>query len=159
MRRTFLPLILLIAVACQPTNTPLSDDDVAAIRSLGDAYAQAVLVADADAIAAMYATDATEMPPHLPATQGRDAIRARYETVLGPPMQFTDFTITPIQIEGTDGLAFDRGTWSMAATAEGMPEPIVDTGKYVMVLRRQEDGSWLWTVGIWNSDLPLPTME
>jgi len=74
-------------------------------------------------------------------------------------MQFTAFTITPIQIEGTDGLAFDRGTWSMTATAEGMPEPIVDTGKYVMVLRRQEDGSWLWTVGIWNSDLPLPTME
>ena len=159
MRRMLLPLVTLAAVACQPASTPLSDEDVLAIRSLGDGYAQAVLAADADAIAALYATDAIEMPPHLPATQGRDAIRTRYEAIFGPPMQFTAFTITPIEIDGIDGLAFDRGTWSMTATAEGMPEPIVDTGKYVMVLRRQEDGSWLWTAGIWNSDLPLPTMD
>jgi hypothetical protein len=40
-----------------------------------------------------------------------------------------------------------------------MSEPMTDSGKYMAIARRQEDGAWLWTAVIWNSDLPLPEAE
>jgi ketosteroid isomerase-like protein len=38
---------------------------------------------------------------------------------------------------------------------EGAPEPFQESGKYVVILQKQPDGSWLVVVDIWNSDLPL----
>ena len=158
--RTLLAVpLLLVAVACQPGAAPLSDQDVAAIRSLDESYAQAVLAMDADAVAALYAEDAIEMPPNEPATVGKEAIRERYAGAFQLGMASSEFTITSADIDGMDGLAYDRGTWTWTGTPPGMTEPVTETGKQVVIARRQEDGSWLWTAVIWNSDLPLPQPE
>jgi uncharacterized protein (TIGR02246 family) len=150
------PLMLFAAAACQPGAAPLTDEDVAAIRSLTDSYVQASLAKDADAIAAFYADDAILMPPNEPATVGKDAIRDREASVFELGEETREFTLTPVEIDGVDGLAFDRGTWSWTGIPLGITEPITVTGKYVVIVRRQEDGSWLWTVDIWNSDAPSP---
>ncbi len=34
---------------------------------------------------------------------------------------------------------------------------VVDTGKYVVVHRRQSDGSWKYGIDIWNSDQAPPS--
>jgi ketosteroid isomerase-like protein len=39
---------------------------------------------------------------------------------------------------------------------EGMEQPITDSGKYLVLLSKQADGSWLISAVIWNSDMPLP---
>ncbi len=36
-----------------------------------------------------------------------------------------------------------------------MPEPVTDTGKYLVTLEKQADGSWLLTNLIFNSDLAI----
>jgi uncharacterized protein (TIGR02246 family) len=156
MRRMILPWMLLIAVGCQPGATTLTDEDIAAIRSLGTSYAEANLAKDADAVAAVYATDAIEMPPNRPAIVGVEAIRASYQSAFESGMESTEFTVTSVAIDGMNGLAFDRGTWSWTGTPPGMSEPVTETGKYLTIARRQEDGSWLWTADIWNSDTPIP---
>ncbi len=159
MRPMLLSLAVLVAAACQAGPAPLTDADIAAVQSLGDAYAQANLANDADAVAALYAVDAIEMPPQMPATVGRDAIRAKYASGFEAGMESTDFTVTSVEIDGMDGLAYDRGTWSWTGVPPGMTEPTTDVGKYLVIARRQEDGSWVWTAGIWNSDLPLRQPE
>ena len=159
MRRIALPLMLLVAVACQPGAVPLTDEDVAAISSLATSYAQANLAKDADAVATLYADDAIEMPPNMPATVGTDAIRERYASAFELGMESSEFTMTSAEIDGLNGLAFDRGTWVWIGIFPGMTEPITDTGKYLGIARQQEDGSWLWTATIWNSDIPLPQPE
>ena len=49
-------------------------------------------------------------------------------------------------------------SYSATVTREGMAEPMTDTGKYLVLLRKQADGSWLMTTVIWNSDAPPPQM-
>ena len=157
MRRLALAVFsLTFLAACQPGAGPLSDEDVAAVRDLGTSYAEASLAADADAIAALYTESAVEMPPNMPTREGRAAIHAAYEGEGGVTQEFA---VTSLEIDGIDGLAFDRGTWSWTGIPPGMTEPATDTGKYLSIARKQEDGSWLWTRVIWNSDLPLPQPE
>ncbi len=150
MRRFILAAFALtMLAACQPADTSLSDEDIAAVNNLRLSYAQAVIAGDADGVAALYAEDATEMPGNSPAAEGRETIRARY----GTPQP--TFTINSLEVDGRDGLAFDRGTWSLSDV------PVGDTtgvriGKYLWISRKQTDGSWLWTHLIWNTDAPVP---
>jgi len=159
MRRMILPLMLLVAVGCQPGAAPLSDEDVAAIRSLAASYAQASMARDVDAIAALYTDGAVVMPANEPAIVGKEAIRAHIASEYELGVETREFTLTPVEIDGVAGLAFDRGTWSWTGVPPGMTEPVTETGKYVVILRRQEDGSWLYAVDIYNSDTPPPEPE
>ncbi len=159
MRRMILPLILGVVPACQPAAAPLSEADVAALRSLDTSYAEAILNEDADAIAALYAEDAVEMPPNAPANVGREAIRAWYATAVFAAADYDDFAITPGEIDGVNGLAFNRGSYAFTTVSPGMTEPVTTTGKYLVIARKQPDGSWLWTADIWNADAPQPSIE
>ncbi len=153
--RSLLPAAAALAftiMACQPGAGPLSDDDIAAIRANVDTYVQSTLSADWPAWAALFTDDAVNMAPNEPAIEGRAAIQAWGEAF--PTL--TEFTSTPVEIDGRADLAYIRGTYSYTGTVEGAPEPVTDSGKYLVLLRKQADGSWLSTAQIWNSDQPLP---
>jgi uncharacterized protein (TIGR02246 family) len=130
----------------------LSVGDVAAIKASINAYVQAVRIEDWTAVAALYTEDAVCMPPNQPIVQGREAILTWLEAY--PTM--TEFNLIGIEIEGCGDLAYVVGTISMTVAPEGAPEPIQDTGKFLEIRRKQEDGSWLIAVDMFNSDLPLP---
>ena len=147
---TTLSVLTLVVAACATEAPPLSEEDVAAIGEVREAYRQAVLATDPAAVVAVYTADGAEMPPNAPTAAGPDAIRARNESLEA----VTAFQITSQELIGYGDLAVDRGTYSFAGSVEGMPGPIEDTGKYVVVLERQEDGAWRIAATIWNSDLP-----
>jgi len=149
MRRFVLAAFTLILLGgCQPQAGTLTDEDVSAIRDLAMSYAQGVITGNADVVAAVYAEDATEMPPQHPANQGREAIRAAYGAAT------ESFTITPVVIDGLGGLAYDRGVWSYSPTVADTTAEV--TGGYLCIARKQKHGSWLWTDVIWNTDAPAP---
>ena len=155
MRRlTLAVLSLAFLAACQPGVAPLSDEDIAALRDLQAAYTAGVLAGDADARAAVFAEDAVWWGPDAPAIEGRAAIRAAIEPTAGTTVN--DFTTTSLETDGYGDVAFDRGTFTETYVSEGMEEAVTVSGKYVLIIRRQADGSWLWTVGIFNFDAPLP---
>jgi ketosteroid isomerase-like protein len=153
MRRFVLAAFALtVLVACQPLDTALSNEDIAAVTNLSTAYTQAARAGDADGVAVLYAEDAIEMPGDAPARVGIAAIRGGYA-----PPGIPDLTVTVMELDGRDGLAYERGTWSstlpVADTTVGM------TGKYLVIARKQADGSWLRTNVIWNNDAPMPQPE
>ena len=148
--------LALASTACQPpAQQPagLSEEDVAAIESTVASYVQSALASDFAEWAALHTEDAVRLPPNQPAVKGRAAIQN-----WGAAFSLTDFTITPLEIDGRDGLAYARVTYSYSGTltAEGMSEVVTDSGKVLGILRRQPDNSWLIAVWCWNSDLPLP---
>jgi len=154
--RRLVPALLTVAAlatACKPQPAPLSNADVAAVRQLGQSYAQAVLKSDAAAVAALYADSAVEMPSDMPARVGKAAIQAAYAAESGA----TAFTLVSHRTEGRGDLAYDRGTWSWTGRMPGQTAPVSETGKYLAIARRQADGSWRWTEVIWNADAaPTP---
>jgi ketosteroid isomerase-like protein len=148
-------LLFVAASACRPApkaGRGLSEADVAAIRSLMGSYEQAVLAGDGDAAVALWAEDVVRMPPNALVIAGRaamlDELRARTYTV-------TQFEQSLQEIDGRNGVAYIRGPYSITVTLPGFPEPVVDTGKSLAILRKQPDGSWLITIACWNSDLPV----
>lgn len=151
-----LPAVAALALgisSCQGGAQALSDEELAAVRGLHDQLVQALLANDWDAAAAVWAENAVIMAPNLPVVQGRAAWRAWVDTV---GVNVTDATYDLAETDGRDGLAYLRGAYSETFTVTGVPEPITDTGKYLAIARKQPDGSWLFTVWAWNSDLPLP---
>ncbi len=97
---------------------------------------------DADALMEMYAEDAVLLPPDHQPIEGREAIGAFWR-------QGTDegLEVTTIRVDTDGKLGYLVGRYRLPATDE---EP-ADSGKYLLCLRRQADGSWKLTADIWNS--------
>ena len=149
MRPTILCLILLSA-ACRVAPPALSDADRASIRAVTDSFVANARARRDSANAQLYMETATLMPPNAGIAEGRAAIRAWLAAF--PPM--SDFTLTPVEIDGRGDLAYVRGTYAMTLVGPNGRPMGQDHGKYLEVRRRQPDGKWLIVADIFNSDLP-----
>ncbi len=160
LRLALAAISLASLTACQPGEpgvAPLSDEDIAALRDLQAAYNAGVLAWDADARVAVFAEDAVYLAPGAPAIEGRAAILAALDVPVPPDEGLIDFTNTSLETYGQGDLAFDRGT--LTYVGESMGDTVTMNGKYVLIARRQADGSWRWTAAIWNFDGPWPEPE
>jgi ketosteroid isomerase-like protein len=131
----------------------LSETDIATIRRAIEEDAAAVRRADWDTVTRMFTADAIRFPPHQAPIRGRAAMRAWLETF--PPIQ--EFAITADEIAGGDDVAFVRGRYSLTAAGAPGSGPMIDRGNYMGLLRKQPDGSWLWSTDMISSELPAPT--
>lgn len=130
----------------------LTEQDIEAIRAVVEQDAEAVRRADWAAVTRMFTVDAVRFPPNQPPVRGRDAMRAWLQTF--PPIQ--QFSITADEIVGCADLAFVRGTYVLTVALKAGAAPQTDRGHYMGLLRKQADGSWLWTTDMVSSELPLP---
>jgi uncharacterized protein (TIGR02246 family) len=132
----------------------LSAIDEASIRSADSAFMAAANAGDADAVAAVYADDATLLAPNLPPQKGRDAIKAFWGGFLDA--YTVRFEVASDTIEGRGDLAYNRGHYRFTAVpkAKGVPG-VADEGKYVEVLKKQPDGSWKYVIDMYSSNLAL----
>jgi uncharacterized protein (TIGR02246 family) len=147
--------LLAAAVAAACATTPRVDvaSEEAAIRARSRQLVQAVASKNADAAAAVYATDATLMAPNRPAVTGQAAIRGFWaETVAMPNVALT-ITPTDIDIARSGDLATEAGTYTFAFTSD--QGPINDRGKYVVEYRKVGT-EWRIENDIFNSDVPMP---
>lgn len=145
--------LALVSLACQPPAAEvaqLSEEDKAAIQNLLDRLVQAELAGDWEAVYAMYTEDIVEMPSNQPAIEGLAAVR---EWIESQDFTISEMTVTVADIDGRGDLAYLRGTFTETFVV-GEGQPTQSQGKYVLILRKQADGSWRIALGISNSDLP-----
>ncbi len=163
-----LAALLVLGAACQPTpkaetetmggESPaaavgLSAEDEAAVRAVDAAWAQATSAGDANAVAALYASDATVMPPMEPLLQGEAAKKywVDFTNAFSGPTE-----LTTMAVEGRGDLAYAVGSYRMTLTprkAGAKPLPTQE-GKYVEVMKKQADGSWKIVYDIWSPNAP-----
>jgi uncharacterized protein (TIGR02246 family) len=136
-----LTAFLLVLAGC--AGPPATTDPAGrqAVESAIRRYVEASNRGDVTTLASLYADDAMLLPPDHEPIQGRDAIRAFWR-------QGTDegLEVTNLAVEVNGNLGYLVGQYHLPATDE---EP-ADSGKYVMCLKRQRDGSWKVTADIWN---------
>ena len=126
---------------------PLSEEDVAAIRAVFEENEQAGLAGDWESFLSHFTEDAVIMWPNSPAVEGLEAIKGVNW------VRAIEVEHSIVQIDGQGDLAFVRGTLSLLLDYEGA---VKDEDKFLYILRKQPDGSWLFANWISNSDLPLP---
>ncbi len=146
---------LLFIASCTPVvvwETAEPEADVEAINSLRDEFIALDNASDAAGLASLYTNDAVLMPPNEAAVTGNQAIESWFQTTFD---QFTtEFTVASEELEVVGDWAFDWGAYMTALTSKAGGEATEDRGKYMVILRKQVDGSWRIVKNIWNSNNP-----
>jgi uncharacterized protein (TIGR02246 family) len=116
------------------------------IDALNAAFAQGLEKGDAEAMASAYAPDARLLPPGEPPRTG-SAIQEYWQGAIDSGV--SGGALTTVSVEEHGDVAVEEGSYEIRGGGE-----VVDRGKYVVVHRRQPDGTWKFGLDIWNSDHP-----
>ncbi len=141
---TTLPLFLMM-MGCN--QTPMSTD-TSVLTSKTEAWEAALNAKDLDSLVALYTSDARLLPPNGEMTSGGDAIRTIFGGLIDAGIS-GDLTSVETKVSGDMG--YDLGTYTFM---DG--DTVVDTGKFIEIFHRGDDGEWLMTNDMWSSDLPPP---
>ena len=125
-----------------------------AIRKALDDWYAAYNAGDYETLASYYAEDAvTVSGAEPPVLSGRDEILAAFEREMARyDMRVDEGLVQDVRVSGDLGIA--RGVDTGMATPKDGGEPIAFDTKWVAIYVRQDDGSWLCTCEIGNSNLP-----
>jgi len=155
MHKQIIILLVVIALGCQQQAPDTRVEDEQAIRDVEDVQMlEAAREKDVERLMSFYAEDAVGFPPHAPMTRDKEASRQTWLEIVEYP-SFT-WQTTKVEVSRSSDLAYSYGTFDGSIIGpEG--EPIDYNGKWVVVWKKQADGSWKHIIDIYNSDLPLPS--
>jgi len=144
MKRLFLtlPLILIVA-ACGQASAP---SDPSVITSRSEMWEASLNAKDVDGIVALYTSDARLMPPNSAMTTGQDAVRAAFGAIIDAGLSGE---LTSVEAKVAGDIGYNLGTYKLMAG-----DDVVDTGKYMEIWHRGDDGQWYMANDTWNSDMP-----
>jgi ketosteroid isomerase-like protein len=117
----------------QPTNR-IFEQEVAAKR-------------DVSALDRVYTADARILPPGAPMISGRENIKVFWRSAI-EAMNVRAVKLETVSFEALGDTGIEIGRATLELVASGAPSATV---KYVVIWKR-EDGSWKWSVDIWNLD-------
>ena len=139
--------------ACSKTPAAFSDADRTFIQAaVTDSFTNAVKSGDYATAASWYTVNAVFMPPNAPAVEGRPAIQKNFESF----GKVSAFSQSVVEVDGVGDLAYARANFDLTFTPPNTTTPMSDKGKVLIVMRKEADGKWRTSRGIFNSDLPLP---
>lgn len=116
------------------------------IDALNATFVEGLQKSDAAAMASVYGTGARLLPPGMPAVSGA-AIQEFWQGAMDSGV--TGGSLETVSLEEHGEVVVEEGEYTIQAGGE-----VVDHGKYVVVHRRQDDGSWKYGLDIWNSSKP-----
>src|SRR5262245_42389986 len=120
----------------------------AAIEAANAKFSEAFARGDANALSAMYTTDAIAFPPDSEMIRGNKAIGEFWKATRDGGVQRAVLTTDDVGRSGD--IAYEVGKVALTIRPVGK-EPTTAAAKYVVVWKRQPDGSWKLHRDIWNS--------
>jgi uncharacterized protein (TIGR02246 family) len=151
MTRTssFLLAATAVFVACfaacsqpQPVAPPdTRAADAATIQAADADWAKAAAAKDLDKMTAPYLDDAVLFSPGVPAVVGKDNLRKFFQQMVAAPNMQLSFSDVTVDVARSGDLAEDRGSFQATVT-DKKGKATTQTGKYVLVWKKQADGSW-----------------
>lgn len=137
---------VVFALGCAPQPQGLSEADLAAIQFRFDEIERHVSAEDNAAWANDFTPDGIFLTQNTPPLRGRAAIQQWGET----NVRVTSLDFSDIEVHGSGDTGWATGAYTLMA--EG--STTADVGKWLVVMRRQPDGSWLHAVASTSSNNP-----
>ena len=118
-----------------------------AIEAANAKFSEAYARGDAQALSAMYTSDAIALPPDSEMIRGNEAIGEFWKATRDSGVQSA--ALTTVDVGRSGDVAYEVGQVSLTIQPPGK-EPTTAVAKYVVVWKRQGDGSWKLHRDIWN---------
>ncbi len=115
-------------------------------------FAAALNGKDAKRAASYYTVDAVLYPPNEEPVRGREAIEAYWKGAIETG-GVRDATVETADAMSSGDLGYEIGSFTLTANGPD-GTPVTDRGRYVELLRRDADGIWYSTMGMWNAPPP-----
>ncbi len=138
------------SIGCAGRCAPSSSDMVLA-RSISPNLVRAVDGRDPSAAAALYDADAVLMPPGEGPIRGQQAIQAYWQRLMTSGIR--KVSLVPSELRMAGDIAFEVGEYGINPAPPDHPSGS-ESGKYIVLLRRQNDGSWKMTHDMWSRNEP-----
>jgi uncharacterized protein (TIGR02246 family) len=147
--------LVFCACAAQQGSTSASPRTVDAVRAQIEQsnarFSEAFNRGDVSALAAMYDTGAVVLAPNAPVMRGRQNIEALWG---GARQQgFRTLNLVVNSVEPIGNHAIELGSYTLVIQPAGQGE-MTDRGKYMVVWKRQADGSWMLYRDMFNTSMP-----
>ena len=129
------------------------DDDVKAIKKLGEEFFAAVNAADLDRRMATMAPDVIIMPPDRPAIMGKEEIRRLSQEYAASFEEQCSVAFDEVETAGHWGFARAMVTGRRTSKVGGEVENV--SLKNLWIFKRQSDGKWKFWRIMFNGAMPL----
>lgn len=148
----------VLVAACgrsAPTPAPASAADVAAVARTVATFDSCARTGALDVFMGYVAEDAVALFPDMPAIVGKQALRAFYGSYYGSFR--IDGHHAPIETQTIGDLVINRGEVHGTVTPKAGGQPMPIDNKYLMIFRRQPDGSLkIWRAAANSNARPTP---
>jgi uncharacterized protein (TIGR02246 family) len=125
--------------------------DEAAIRAASAAWSQSAAAKDLDKAVSFYADDALVLPEKAPAIRGNENIRKDWAPLLAQPGPGLSWQTSALEVARSGELAYETGAYNFVTT-DKKGKPTDYKGKYLVIWKKQSDGSWKVAVDTDNPD-------
>jgi len=148
-------VVMLAAVPLAATYAGPEEDAVRAISRIWFNYASFVETGDAAGWLSQYDDQGIQMRPDSPA-RGRPDLDAFVAASWKARMAGfeTRMSITPLEIVVAGAWAYSRGVYTQDLTSRETGKLTHIDGKFLTILKRQDDGSWKIYRDCFNSNVP-----
>ena len=153
-----LALESLFLASCNTTPSPKDTRaaDEAAIRSASQAWSDAIAAKDVDKSVSFYAPDAVQLSDKGPLVGDPATLRAGWQKMLALPGPGLSLRTTGVAVAKSGDVAYEYGAYDFAV-ADSAGKITDQKGKYVVIWKKQTDGTWKAAVDTNNTDaLPPP---
>jgi ketosteroid isomerase-like protein len=147
--------VLVLFGGAVSAQTMGDDEDAAAITTIWQNYAAYVEVGDGIGWLSQYDAEGIQLRPDAPSrtkeeldTQVPAAFQARVNA------NDVQMSVNPIEIVVTGPWAFSRGTYTQEITSKTTGQLTQVDGKFLTILKKQDDGSWKIYRDCFNSNVP-----
>jgi ketosteroid isomerase-like protein len=125
-------------------------EDVAALEQMNVDFAAAINAGDAARAAGLYTVDEVIMLSNGEPVRRREQIQAFWQAEIDAGL--TDVSVGSFAAARERSLGYEAGTYKLSVKPEYGPV-ITGYGKYLEILRIEDDGVWRSSFGIWNSSV------
>ena len=140
--------VVALLFALPAGGAAFASDETAAVDAVRRDFNAAFNANDAAAIGRLFDAEGMLLPPGMPAVAGAEKITARYVGHFAKMR--SQFELKPGDIRICEGWAFLDAEFARTDAPKAGGTPASVEGRYLMVLRKQADGSWRIFRDIWN---------
>lgn len=161
MRRSFGWVLIVAAIAvvgaqgCGETAKDTRAADEAAIRQKSMDWSNAAQSHDADKAVSFYAPDAVVLSDQYPISLTPSAIRDGWQALLADKSTTLSWKTSAVGVAKSGDIAYEYGAYTLDTTGKD-GEVSTRNGKYLLVWKKQADGTWKVAVDTDNADAPPP---